>query len=418
MGLTMAERKAVSAATRSRYRAASRKKKSEILDEFVAVTGYDRKYAARVLGRTRAAGSAGKPGNPKQTCRAAPGRPPRYASAFKAKLVELWYLFDCLCGKRLAPMLKETVPLLRVLGECGIDDATARQLVSISAATIDRLLADEKHRPSLHGSSITRPGSLLKRQVPIRTFAEWNDAVPGFVEADLVAHDGGSSCGDFLCSFTMTDVATGWTETVAQLNRAQKWTFESITTARERLPFPLLGFDSDNGSEFLNHFFIEYCIREGITFTRSRPYRKNDNCFVEQKNNSVVRRCVGYPRYESQDALLLLNELYGQYRLLVNFFLPSAKLREKTRDGSKVVRRYDSPRTPCDRVLAHPGVAPADKDRLAALRETLNPARIARQVAALQSHLVDLAAPVHHRTTGWHAHMDHFLGKFSPAASS
>jgi hypothetical protein len=410
----MAERKSITAATRRRYRAASRKAKTKMLDEFVATTGYDRKYAAKLLTADTPPRQSDKGARP-----AAPlGRPRRYPPALRGKLVALWYLFDCLCGKRLAPLLRQTVPVLRELGECGIDDQTAAELVSISAASIDRLLADEKRRHRLRGSSITRPGAFLKRQIPIRTFADWNDAAPGFVEADLVAHDGGSSCGDFLCSFTMTDVATGWTEPVAQLNRAQKWTFQSIQTARERLPFPLLGFDSDNGSEFVNRFFVDYCRREGITFTRSRPYRKNDNCFVEQKNNSVIRRCVGYPRYESPEALEVLTRLYEQYRLLVNFFLPSAKLIVRTRDGSKVIRRHDAPRSPYDRVLDHPAVANADKDRLRKFKLTLNPARIARTVADLQRALVSVAAPINYVPNRWHLQGDQPHGKFSRLASS
>ena len=357
----------------------------------MTTTGYDRKYAASLLAADAPPRQAEKGAVPAAHL----GRPRCYPPALREKLIELWYLFDCLCGKRLAPLLRQTVPVLRELGECCIDDETAALLVCISAASIDRLLAEEKRRHNLRGSSITRPGAFLKRQIPIRTFAEWNDAVPGFVEADLVAHDGGSSCGDFLCSFTMTDVATGWTEPVVQLNRAQKWTFQSIQTARERLPFPLLGFDSDNGSEFVNRFF------------------------VEQKNNSVIRRCVGYPRYESPRALDVLSELYAQYRLLVNFFLPSAKLIVRTRDGSKVIRRHDAARTPCDRVLDHPAVSVADKERLRALKLTLNPAKIARSIAELQRTLVSVAAPINHVPNRWHLQgASHPHGKFSRLASS
>ena len=411
MGLTMHERKAVTREYRSRYRRGDRKTKSVMLDEFTRLTGYERKYAARILADAPAKGQSSGPAGRR-------GRPSSIPAGFQDKLVELWYLFDCLCGKRLVPLLRQVVPRLVELGECAITPDLAAALVRVSAATVDRLLVQEKRRNQFRGTSATRPGAFLKRQIPIRTFADWNDARPGFVEADLVVHDGGASCGDFLCTLTMTDVATGWTEPVAQLNRAQKWTFQSIQTARSRLPFPLLGIDTDNGSEFLNCFFVEYCRDQRITFTRSRPYRKNDNCFVEQKNNSVVRRCVGYPRYESPEALALMNRLYENYRLMVNFFLPSAKLLSKTRSGSSLHKRHDAPRSPFDRVLAHPDIDQAAKTRLSAFKASLNPAQLAREVARLQDDLVMLAAPIHHIPNRWHIEYQHPHGKFSRLASS
>jgi hypothetical protein len=216
----------------------------------------------------------------------------------------------------------------------------------------------------------------------------------GFIEADLVAHDGGSPYGDFLCTLTMTDVATGWTEPICVLNKAQKHVFAGLKAIRARLPFPVLGLDTDNGSEFVNHHLARYCVTEKITFTRSRPYRKNDNCFVEQKNNSVVRRSVGYMRFSSEEALAAMNELYAHLRLLVNFVYPSAKLITKTRIGSRVIRKHDQPATPYQRIMARDDVAASVKEALAVQYRDLDPIALARQFKLLQDGLLAHAAPV------------------------
>jgi len=192
---------------------------------------------------------------------------------------------------------------------------------------------------------------LLKHHIPIRTFADWNEQCPGFCEADLVAHDGGAAFDEYCQTLTLTDIATGWTETAALKNKAQIHVFAGLQELRSRLPFPLLGIDSDNGSEFINNQLLRYCQDQHITFTRSRPLRKNDNCFVEQKNYSIVRRSVGYYRYDTPKQLNLLRSLYARLRLYNNFFLPGMKLKEKVRSGSKLTRRYDQPQTPYRRIL-------------------------------------------------------------------
>lgn len=215
--------------------------------------------------------------------------------------------------------------------------------MTISAATIDRLLKPEKKKHQIKGRSHTKPGTLLKHQIPIRTFSEWNEQKPGFVEIDLVGHDGGNSSGEFAQTLTVTDVCTGWTDMQAVKNKAQCWVFEALKDIRDRLPFDLLGIDSDNGGEFINDQLYRYCIQEKITFTRARSYRKNDNCFVEQKNYSVIRRAVGYMRHDTPEELHLLNELYWHLRLYSNHFHPVMKLLEKTRVGSKVKKKYDKP---------------------------------------------------------------------------
>lgn len=210
------------------------------------------------------------------------------------------------------------------------------KLLSISPATVDRLLQKEKRKLTFTFRSYTKPGTLLKHQIPVRTFADWDEKRPGFCEMDLVAHDGGNPSGDFCQTLDVTDVLTGWTETQAVKNKAQKWVFEALEQIRARLPFPLLGIDSDNGGEFINHQLIRYCQKEQITFTRSRPSKKNDNCYVEQKNWTMVRKTVGYLRYETEDELLLLNQLYSLLRLYTNFFQPVTKLVFKERVNSKV----------------------------------------------------------------------------------
>jgi len=222
-----------------------------------------------------------------------------------------------------------------------VDKETKEKILEISASTIDRLLSKEKAKMRLKGRARTKPGTLLKHQIPIRTFADWDEGRPGFVEIDLVSHDGGNARGDYAQTLDVTDVYTGWTETEAVKNKAQIWTFKALKGIRKRLPFKLLGIDSDNGSEFINAHLLRFCKQEKITFTRTRPYRKNDNCFVEQKNYSVVRKAVGYYRYETKKELEILNELYKVLRLYTNFFQPVMKLVKKTRVGSKVIKRYD-----------------------------------------------------------------------------
>jgi hypothetical protein len=284
------------------------------------------------------------------------------------------------------------VDTLIALGELKCDAETRQKLKRLSAATIDRLLAPERKKYQLKGRAHTRPGTLLKHQIPIRTFSDWDEQRPGFVEVDLVAHDGGVAAGDYCQTLDMTDIATTWTETAAVKNKAQVWVFEALKELRKKLPFQLLGIDSDNGGEFINAHLQAYCRQEQITFTRARPYRKNDSCFVEQKNHSVVRNAVGYDRYDTEEQLRLLNELYQHLRLYTNFFLPSMKLKSKTRVGSRVQKRYDQARTPYRRVLSARQVSKRRKELLRAQYATLNPAALKRQIERLQLQLLKSAS--------------------------
>jgi hypothetical protein len=301
--------------------------------------------------------------------------------------VQIWELLDYLCGKRLVAILPEIISKLEEFKELRLEAEIKAKLLQLSAATADRLLQPERRKHELRGRGQTRPGTLLKHQIPIRTFADWNEQRPGFAELDLVGHDGGIAFGDYAQTLDMTDVCTGWTETIAVPNKAQVWVFEAIDKARGRLPFPLLGIDCDNGSEFINYQLLRYCNEHGITFTRTRPYRKNDNCYVEQKNYSVVRRAVGYQRFDTSAEGLLLNQLYDSLRLYTNFFQPTMKLVSKERLGSRVKKTYDAPQTPYQRVLASAHVAAEDKERLRRQYQELNPAALKRAIRKLQKQL-------------------------------
>ena len=393
MRLTMSERKSVIKVLAPRYQQASKKQKRKILDECCLLTGYHRCYASYLLsahGRRRQL-------SPERvllgdaTCRSERIYKKVYDAKVLRALRQIWLWMDCLCGKRLVAILKEVIPILERHGEIHLDAQTRQKLLRISSATIDRLLAEEKKKFVLGSKAKTKPGTLLKQQIPIRTFAQWDEARPGFVEIDLVGHDGGEGSGDYLQTLDVTDVCTGWTETQAVRNKAQVWVFEALKEIQGRLPFELLGIDSDNGSEFINGHLFGYCRDHKITFTRARSYRKNDNCFVEQKNYSVVRRAVGYLRYDTEPELRLLNELYQVLRLYTNYFQPVMKLIQKERVGSQVKKKYDQPRTPFRRVLESPQVAKAKKQRLRKEYAQLNPAALKREITRLQNELLELA---------------------------
>jgi len=383
----MGQRQAVTRQVAVRYRSASKSAKATILDELCATTGWHRDHARKALRRAL---------GPKPVARRRKPRPPVYGPEVIEALTLCWAVMAGPAGKRMAPFLPQIVDRLRAVGELDITDATRDQLVGLSAATIDRRLAGERKKLQVKGRSGTKPGSLLKSQIPIRTWADWDNTAPGFVEIDLVGHEGGDSRGDFCQTLTVTDVATGWTETRAVKNKAQKWVFAALKAIRSALPFPLQGIDSDNGTEFINDQLLRYCTTEKITFTRSRPGHKNDGAHVEQKNWSVVRHAVGYARYDTPAELKILNELYALLRLERNFFAPQQKLVSKTRDGAKVIKRYDTARTPFQRISDRGDVEASIKDTLGALYATLNPAQLRRDIAALQDRLIALSAAKGH----------------------
>ncbi|MDA2921280.1 transposase [Desulfobacterota bacterium AH_259_B03_O07] len=390
----MKERRSVSAVVAKRYQKATKKEKGTILGEYTQLTGYNRCYAAFLLRnhgrRMRINNNTVLVGDCRKRVKRTRDR--TYDERVVRVLKRVWLIMGFICGKRLKPALKEVIPVLEKYKEIEVDKTVREKLSNISAATIDRVLASERKKRSLRHRARTKPGTLLKHQIPIRTFSEWDEQRPGFVEIDLVGHEGGDPSGDYIQTLDMTDVCTGWTETQAVKNKARVWVFEALKDIRKRLPFKLLGIDSDNGSEFINDHLYGYCEEEKITFTRARAYRKNDNCYVEQKNYSVVRRGVGYHRYDTPQQLRLLNRLYSRLRLYTNYFQPVMKLEEKIRVGSKVKKRYDQPRTPYQRVLEAPLVEKEKKKKLDQEYAKLNPAELRRQITTLQIKLRKLAA--------------------------
>jgi hypothetical protein len=401
MGLTMKEKQAVTREMATEYNRATKKQKGQILDTLTKLTGYNRSYAARVL-RQRARpvvlGRGVVDGvtvtlveDERTKHKKRRKRQKIYDKDVLVALQKVWLICDGICGKRLAPYLKEIVPKLEDLGELTLDKETKCKLIRVSPATIDRMLAPMRKRYQLRSRSQTKPGTLLKHQIPIRTFSDWDEQRPGFIEIDLVSHEGGNARGDYAYTLDATDVCTAWTETEAVRNRSERFVFAGLEKAVVRFPVAIEGIDSDNDSAFINNHLVRYCTERKITFTRSRPYRKNDNCFVEQKNYSVVRRAVGYRRYDTAEDLQALNELYAVLRLFTNYFQPVMKLVEKTRTGSKVRKKYDKAKTPYQRVRDSDAVPKATKKELERIYDTLNPVKLGREISRLQDRLDRLA---------------------------
>ena len=388
MGLMMREKVSVIRELGERYRRGGKREKGEVLDEVCKLTKYNRCYASQLLKHPKRGGQK-KAGVGRGKAKRVRRR--QYDDEVVRALKRIWVIMDCICGKRLAPNLREVIRVLEKWGELEVTVEVGKKLERISASTIDRLLCDERKELMLGSRSRTKPGTLLKSQIPIRTFSEWDDARIGFVEIDLVGHDGGDGSGDFAQTLDATDISSGWTETEAVRNKAQVHVFEALGQIRQRLPFQLLGIDSDNGSEFINGPLLRFCQAEKITFTRSRSGRKNDNCFVEQKNYSVVRRNVGYMWYDSDQEVELLNRLYGRLRLYTNYFQPVMKLISKERAGARVRKSYDIAKTPYQRLVGSPEVSKETKAKLRASYEKLNPAALKREITRLQDELIKVA---------------------------
>jgi hypothetical protein len=365
---------------KARYSASNKKEKGKILDEFVKTTGYGRKYATALLNgkRSYVQGVIRRP------------RSVEYGTGLISPLLILSDLFDGVCSKRLRAAMTVELPRLYKSGALQIGLEIYEKLMKISPATIDRLLTGRRCQIRT-SRGFTKPGTLLKHQIPIRTWADWSEDQPGFCELDLVDHSGGLTIpgADHAWSLCFTDIKTAWTECQAVQNKAQVHVFAAICRVRQRLPFPLLGIDSDNGSEFINDQLVRYCDDEEITFTRGRAGKKNDSAYVEQKNWSVVRRAVGYYRYDTAEQLDLLNRLYAVMHYYGNFFIPVMKLKEKVRTGSKVKRVYDDPQTPYARVLASSDVSEEHKDELRAAYAMLDLVDLRRQFNELQAAILD-----------------------------
>jgi hypothetical protein len=345
----MAARAELLGAIRERYRSGGWPEKSQILDEFVAVTGYHRKHAIRLLSATAA--PAARRGRARCI----------YGPAVFEALIVLWETSDRVCSKRLKVMIPVLLPALERHGRLELDASVRAQLLAISPATVDRLLSEVRLVAS--GGRRRRAGqsSAVRRSVPIRTFGDWNDPPPGFVEVDFVAHCGTSTTGSFV--------------------------LDALERARRLFPFPLRGVDFDNDGAFMNERVVDWCRSQGLEVTRSRAYRKNDQAWVEQKNGAIVRRMVGYGRFEGLDAVAALNRLYAAGRLLTNLLHPSFKLKQKTRVGARVIKRYHAPRTPADRALARPDLDPATAQAIARMRAVADPVLLLMEIREAQVEL-------------------------------
>lgn len=375
--LSMTTRRELTEAVGERYRRSDRNEKREILDEFVHVTGYHRKHAIRVLCREP------------QPSRTKPGPQRRYDDEVRAALITLWEAGDRICGKRLKALIPTLIDSMTRHGHLTLSKDIRQRLNQISAATIDRLLRDV--REQAFAGQRRRAGGVgnaIRRAVPIRTFSDWKDPLPGYLEVDFVEHCGGTKIdGDFVHSFVMTDVATGWTECLAMPYRSGAFVLEHVEQVSRALPFPLRGLDCDNDTAFMNEAVFDFCKATGIELTRSRAYKKNDQAWVEQKNGSIVRRLVGYGRLRGLEATETLASLYGVSRLYINFFQPSFKLKSKTRHGARVTKRYEAPLTPLERVLRSASVPEAVKRRLRAQFRSLDPLDLLSRMREAQRHV-------------------------------
>ena len=358
------------------YGRANKTEKTRILNNIIESTGYSRKHAIALL--------AGPTRPSKKHSRT---RPSRYGHLYET-LRRVWAASNFLCGKRLKPFLPELVKSLKYHKEIKLTKDDEALILSVSAATIDRILAPARKQTTIKGRSTTKPGTLLKHQIPVRTFADWTEDKPGFLEVDLVAHSD-TARGDYVNTLNMTDIATGWTVSTAFMGKSERFCVAAIDEVRPTLPFPILGIDSDNGGEFINGNLMRYCKRNAITFTRSRPYKKNDSAHIEQKNWDVIRKMIGYGKFDTYEQLDIIKRIENLLAFYQNYFQPSQKLISKTRIGAKVKKKYDTAQTPAQRLLARKDTPKDTKRRLKQTFRQLNPVALLRHINSLTEQLYD-----------------------------
>jgi hypothetical protein len=364
---------------RQRYQRATKPDKGKILDEFVVVAGCHRKHAIRLL-------TANDP--PAADTLVVARR--TYDEAVRQALIVLWEAADRICGQRLKAILPSLVAALEWHGHLTLDATVRQRVLAASAATIDRLLASVRNNTSRRKKR--RAKSTSSKEIPVRTFADYGDALPGYLEIDFISHGGTSMQGVFLWSLVATDVCTGWTELVALVAREQSLVVEGLEVIRRQFPVPIKGIDSDNDSAFLNETLQAYCQQQNWEFTRARPYHKNDQAWIEQKNGAVVRRFVGYQRHAGLAAAQCLARLYQDVRLFVNYFQPSMKLRSKIREGARIKKTYHKPATPCERLLGQASVAEAVKEALRGEQGRLDPLELLHRIRDAQAALAALSS--------------------------
>ena len=377
--MNMETRKCCADAIRKRYHAASKEAKSLILDEFCNNCGYNRKYAIRLLAQKPNSRSKSTPGDSSSNKAVPAGRRSTYHSeSFSAFVFRVWKTTNCICSKRLVVCLPRFAQFY--LPALSADEMALTS--TVSAATVDRILAPYRAQATKLGLSTTRPGSLIKKHIPIKT-NQWDETKPGFVEADTVAHGGASTAGTFAYTLNLVDIATGWTIQRALWGKGQHTCFEALRDIESVLPFTLKGFDSDNGSEFINYHLLEYYSnrKAPVQYTRSRPYMKNDNAHIEQKNWTQVRQILGYMRFDNPDVVALMNDLYqNELYTLNNFFIPSFKLTSKKRVGQRVIKTHDQPKTPFDRLLETDTLPDYRIKSLKKYRDSINPFTLQKQI--------------------------------------
>lgn len=374
----MSARKEITLSMAQQYRGSSRSDKTKILDELIKSTGFNRKYAIHLLchwGKATYIQTdkellklvAGKwPKKPKQV------KKPLYGPEIDVSLEKLWVLFDAMCGKRLASAIKDNLDWLKLDSRLKIPADHWDHLAKISPASMDRHLKKLREQNKLKGLSHTKPTSALKNLIPIRTGADWHDVEPGHFQMDTVGHDGGISSGQFCFTLNAIDVFSGWTEPRAMRNKAKKWAVEAFSDIHKELPFEMKSVHVDNGGEFINISMADACIKLHVDMTRSRPNRKNDNCYVECRNDDVVRHFVGYFRFSTEEAFLALDRVWRAASPLINYFYPSMRLLEKKRVGAKVVKKHDTPKTPYQRLLDRPDMPESVKIKLKNKKATLD----------------------------------------------